>query len=191
MREHVEPILRAGVEVLGISIGALSDPALLDALCEAARVGGTRLRVVSGAIAGLDAISSAAVIGLDEVTHTVRKPPAALLPPEEARAVVAGGEPRELYLGPAREAARRFPENVNVAAAVSLAGIGLDRTQVRVIADPGVARNTHEVSVRGAFGTLEIRIQNIPSENPRTGRIVAPSLARGLRAYTEQIVVGG
>ncbi|MBI2756045.1 MAG: aspartate dehydrogenase [Chloroflexi bacterium] len=190
LRQHVPTLLRGGVEVLCISVGALGDPELLDSLLEAAAEGQSRLRVVSGAIAGLDAISAAATIGLDEVTHTIRKPPTSLLSVEEAAQVKASGEPRVLYRGPAREAARLFPENVNVAAAVSLAGIGLDRTIAQVVADPSVTRNTHEVSAKGAFGQLDIRMQNIPSENPKTGRIVAPSLARVLRSYSEPLVVG-
>jgi aspartate dehydrogenase len=164
---------------------------VLEEVRAAAERGGTRLRVPSGAIAGLDAISSASVGRIEHVIHTVRKPPNALLPEDEAAAVMAGGEPVELYAGSAREAARLFPANVNVVAAVSLAGIGLDRTQARVVADPSVTRNTHEVSVEGHFGKLMVRIENTPSENPKTGRIVALSVVRSLRAYGESVVVGG
>ncbi len=189
LRQHAPALLGAGVDVIAISVGAFSDHALLTALLDAARAGGARLRVASGAIAGLDAIGAAAVLGLDEVTHTVRKPPASLLPAEDAREVVRSGQAQVVYEGPAREAARLFPENVNVTAAVSLAGLGLDRTHVRVIADPAVSRNTHEVVARGAFGSLEVRMQNVPSQNPKTGRIVAPSLARALRSYTDTLVI--
>jgi aspartate dehydrogenase len=190
-RMHVPLLLEAGIEVLAISVGALADPAVAQRVTVAADHGGTRLRVPSGAIAGLDAISSAAVGRIDRVTHTVRKPPAGLLEPAEAAEVTAGGRARELFVGPAREAAIRFPANVNVVAAVSLAGIGLDRTMARVVADPSVTRNTHEVLVEGAFGRLELKIENEPSENPKTGRIVPLSLVRALRAYGEAIVVGG
>ncbi|HYH91742.1 MAG TPA: aspartate dehydrogenase [Candidatus Saccharimonadales bacterium] len=190
MRSVVPAFLAAGCDVIAISAGALADPDLVDEIRAAAERGAARLRVPSGAIAGLDAISAAAVGRIERVRHTVRKPPATLLPPDEAAAVVAAGEPRELYEGTAREAAIRFPANVNVVAAVSLAGIGLDRTMVQVVADPGVTRNTHEVLVEGAFGRLEVTIANTPSENPKTGVIVAQSLARVLRAYGETIVVG-
>jgi aspartate dehydrogenase len=190
LRAHVATILSAGIDVLSLSVGALADPSIHEAIEDAARRGGARLRVVSGAIAGLDAISSAAVGPIDRVRHTVRKPPATLLPEEEAAAVVESGESRELFSGTAREAALRFPANVNVVAAVSLAGIGLDRTEARVLADPSVVRNTHDVEVEGAFGRLRLTMENTPSDNPKTGRIVALSVARALRAYSEAIVVG-
>lgn len=190
-REHVPAILTAGVDVLGLSVGALADPDTYAAVTAAAERGGSRLRVASGAIAGLDAISAAAVGRVDRVTHTVRKPPISLLDADEAAALIAEGRPAELFAGPAREAALLFPANVNVIAAVSLAGVGLDRTEARVIADPAVTRNTHEVSVEGAFGRLFVRIENEPSDNPKTGRIVAMSVVRALRSYGEPIVVGG
>jgi aspartate dehydrogenase len=190
-RTFVPTFLGAGVEVIALSAGALADPATLDAVMDATEQGGSRLRVPSGAIAGLDAISAAAVGRLERVVHHVRKPPDALLDPDEAAEVVASGEPRVLFEGAAREAALRFPANVNVVAAVSLAGLGLDRTTTRVVADPSVTRNTHEVDVEGDFGRLTLSIENRPSDNPKTGVIVALSLARVLRAYGEPIVVGG
>jgi aspartate dehydrogenase len=183
-------ILASGIDCIAISVGALADPKTVDSLRVAAETGGSRLRIPAGAIAGLDAISAAAVGRIDSVTHTVRKPPAGLLEPDEAAAVIATGQPRLLFEGRAREAALLFPANVNVVAAVSLAGIGLDRTIARVVADPGVTRNTHDVHVEGAFGELHITIQNEPSENPKTGVIVAFSLARTLRATAESIVIG-
>ena len=191
MRSTVPELLAAGIDVLAISAGALADPATAAAIGQAADRGGSRLRIPSGAIAGLDAISAAAVGRVDRVVHTVRKPPIALLDADAAAAVVAGGVATTLFEGTAREAALRFPANVNVVAAVSLAGIGFDRTTARVIADPAVTRNTHEVLVEGDFGRLEIAIANTPSENPKTGLIVALSLARVLRGASEAIVVGG
>jgi aspartate dehydrogenase len=191
-RQHVPVLLAAGIDVISISVGALADPALLEETRAAAVRGGGRLRVPSGAIAALDAISAASVARIDRVVHTVRKPPPTLLDGAEAQAVLASGLERILYHGPAREATQRFPANVNVVAAVSLAGIGMDRTEARVIADPAVVHNTHDVEVEGEFGRLRLRIENVPSdENPRTGRIVALSLVRSLRALTEPIVVGG
>jgi aspartate dehydrogenase len=190
LKAHAEAILAGGADLLVISVGALADPDFEERLERAARRSGRRVHLASGAIAGLDAISAAAVGGLDSVTHSVRKPPGGLLPPDEAVAVLASGQPRLLYEGPAREAALRFPENVNVAAAVSLAGIGLDRTVVRIVADPTVTRNTHEIDVRGYFGELHLVVQNIPSENPKTARLTALSLIRALRRFTDPIVVG-
>ena len=190
-RAHVPDLLRAGLDVIAISVGALADPALLADVEAAAAEGKARLRIPSGAIAALDAISSANLGRIERVVHTVRKPPATLLDGPEADEVLASGQPRVLYDGPAREATQLFPANVNVVAAVSLAGIGLDRTVARVIADPSVERNTHEVEAIGDFGRLSVTMENIPTnDNPKTGRIVALSLARALRSLSERVVVG-
>lgn len=191
LRSYGADVLRAGLTLVTISVGALADDDLREELASAAAEHGGRLVIPSGAIAGLDALESARDAGLDRVTHTVRKPPMALLPPATADRVVAGGEPRVLYEGDAREATRRFPENVNVVAAVSLAGIGLDQTTVRVIADPTVSRNTHEVEASGDFGSISIRVQNVPGANPKTGRIVGPSVIRALRRLRSPVVLGG
>jgi aspartate dehydrogenase len=192
-RQHVPALLAAGIDVIAISVGVLADPDLLAEVERAAVVGGSRLRIPSGAIAGLDAISAAAAAGgLERVVHSVRKPPRTLLGDDEAEAVIRSGEARVLYDGPARAAAARFPANVNVVVAVSLAGIGLDRTECRVIADPAVTHTTHDVEIEGDFGRLQLRMENIPSDdNPKSGRIVALSLVRTLRARSEPIIVGG
>jgi aspartate dehydrogenase len=191
VRTLIPPFLEAGIECIVISIGALADPTVHERIRAAAERGGARVRVPSGAIAGLDAISAAAVGRVDRVTHTVRKPPRGLLPDDEATEVLASGTPRELYSGSGRDAALQFPANVNVVAAVSFAGVGLDRTTARIVADPNVDHNTHEVVIDGEFGRLSLTMQNVPSDNPKTGVIVALSLARTLRAYTETIIVGG
>ncbi len=190
LREHGLGALEAGCDLMTISVGALADDALLAALEHAARAAGRRVLVPSGAIAGLDMLNAARLAGLESVTHTVRKPPAALLPRDESAAVIASGQARVLYEGAAREAVRRFPENVNVVAAVSLSGIGLDRTIARVVADPWVTHNTHQVDASGAFGTIHIEVRNVPGPNPKTGLIVAPSVIRALQRLSAAIVVG-
>jgi aspartate dehydrogenase len=190
-RAHVPPLLAAGIDVIALSVGVLADDDLFAEVERSAVAGGGRLRIPSGAIAALDAISAAAVGGIDRVVHSVRKPPASLLDGDAATEVVRSGEARVLYDGPARAAARLFPANVNVVAAVSIAGIGFDRTEVRVIADPSVTHNTHEVEVEGAFGRLHVRIENVPSdENPKSGRIVPLSLVRALRGLSETVGAG-
>jgi aspartate dehydrogenase len=188
LRCHGPGVLRAGVDLVILSVGALADPALETEIVAAACAGRTRAIVASGAIGGLDAIGAAAVGGLERVTHTTRKPARALLTAEEAGRL---HEPRELFRGSAREGALRFPENINVAAAVSLAGLGLDRTEVCMVADPNLERNTHEVVARGTFGELRFEIRGIPSaDNPRTGRIVAMSVLHTLRRLRAPLVVG-
>lgn len=185
---HGPALLRGGCDVIAVSVGALAEPATYDALVAAATAGRGRLIVASGAIGGLDAIASATLGGLERVTHTTRKPPRSLLPADEADALTAA---REIFRGTAREGALRFPESINVAAAVSLAGIGLDRTEVCVIADPAVTRNHHEVLAEGIFGTFRVAIENVPSDdNPRTGRLVASSIVRALLRRRDPIVIG-
>lgn len=190
LKAHAESVLRQGKDLLMISVGAFADAAFQERVERTAHDYGRRVYLATGAIAGLDAISAAAIGGLDSVTHSIRKPPRGLLSSQEADEVERSGQPRELYSGPGREAAIRFPENVNVAAAISLAGLGLDKTVVRVVADPTVIRNTHEIEARGAFGELRIVLQNIPTENPKTGRLTAMSMIKALRNLTAPVVVG-
>jgi aspartate dehydrogenase len=188
VRAHVPALLRAGVDVLLVSVGALADPDLEAEIRQAALDGPAKAIVVSGAIGGLDALAAAAVGGLDRVTHTTRKPARALLPPAEAETL---REPRELFRGRAREGVLLFPESINVVAAVSLAGVGFDRTEVCVIADPDIERNQHDIVASGAFGELRFGIANIPSrDNPKTGRLVAMSVVHALHRYQSVLVVG-
>jgi aspartate dehydrogenase len=193
VQQHAEAVLRAGRNLLIISIGALADDELYDALCNAAAESGARLLLPSGAIGGLDAISSGALGGLDEVTITTRKPPAALQTDTERDRWLASAQdgPVLLYEGAAREAVRLFPANVNVAAALSLAGVGFDRTSIRIYADPGVTRNTHEVHAQGWFGELRFTIMNIPTENPKTGRITALSVIKAIRNVQAPVALVG
>ncbi|MBV9169196.1 MAG: aspartate dehydrogenase, partial [Chloroflexi bacterium] len=185
---HGPAVLRAGVDLILLSIGALADPSVEAALCESAHAGHARLEVASGAIGALDAIASAAVGGLDSVTHTTRKPAKALLDEAAARGLE---QPLEVFRGSAREGALKFPENINVAAAVAFAGLGLDKTEVCVVADPTLERNTHEVVARGSFGELRFSIAGVPTqENRRTGRLVAMSVVHALRRRQAWMAVG-
>jgi aspartate dehydrogenase len=185
------PALAAGVNLVALSAGALAEADFCDRLVAAARSAGRRVLVPSGGIGTLDLLSSAAVGELAEVRLVTRKPPNALLPPDEAARVVASGRAELLFDGLAREAARLFPENLNICAALALAGVGLDRTRVTVYADPAVERNTHRVSAHGYFGDYEFTLRNVPSSNPKTGRIVALSVVKTLRNLTRPLVVGG
>lgn len=193
---HVVPELAAkafaaGKDLMVISVGALLDhPEIMDQ----ARATGCRLIVPSGAIAGLDGIKSASSGHIDHVRLTSRKPPRAL---QGAPFLVQHGislegltEARELFFGPAREAVRGFPDNLNISAAISLAGIGPDRTTVRIYADPAVTRNCHDIEVEGEFGLLRVHIENIPSENPKTGRLTALSMVRAVRDAVDPVRIG-
>lgn len=181
----------AGKDLLVISVGALLDhPGII----ERARETGCRLLLPSGAIAALDGIKSACAGEVAHVTITTRKPPHGL---EGAPYLVENGisleglaEPKEIFSGTAREACRAFPANVNVSAAVSLAGLGPDETRIRILAVPGLERNCHEVEAEGEFGRLNMRIENVPTENPRTGRLTVLSMIRSLQDALDPVRVG-
>ncbi len=193
LRGYAERSLLSGRDYLTVSVGAFADDSLLTAVREAALSSGRRVLIPSGAIGGLDAVSAGAVGGLEEVTITTRKPPAAWKGTVAERTVDldAVREPVCLYEGGAREAAALYPQNVNVQAALGLAGIGLDKTRSRIYADPTVRHNTHEILARGAFGEVRMTIGNIPSdESPKTGRITAMSVIKALRNLTAPVVVG-
>jgi aspartate dehydrogenase len=193
LASYGEQVLRRGLTLVTTSAGVLADDAFRSRLIQVAVESGGRLVLPSGAIAGLDGIESAISTGLERVRHVVRKPPNALFDdPERVREVMAAGVPVTLFEGPAAEAVRLFPQNVNVVAMVSLAGLGFDRTTALVIADPAVTHNTHEVTAEGVFGRVSVKVENVPSpENPKTGLIVAGSVVRALRRLSDAVNVGG
>lgn len=193
VRQYAAASLIAGKDFLTLSVGAFADDSLLTQVKETATASGRQILAPSGAIGGLDALTAAAMGGLEEVAITTRKPPQAWRGTIAEQQVDLGSlaEPLCLYEGPAREAARLYPQNVNVQAALALAGIGLDRTHSRVYADPTVRHNTHEILARGSFGELRVTISNVPSEgSAKTGLITAMSLVKAIRYRTAPFVVG-
>ena len=191
-RDIAEPAVRAGRILVAISTAALLDnPDLVDL----ARATGAQIIVPSGAIMGLDAMRAAAERGIDTVTIITRKPPGGLAgaPHLVEHGIDVDGleAPLKVFEGSARQGARGFPANVNVAAALGLAGIGPDRTRLEIWADPGVVRNTHEIRLEAQAVRFTAKIEGVPSAaNPRTGRIVAPSVVATLRRFTAPLVVG-
>ncbi len=186
-----EPALRAGRTVVVLSCGALLDNMHL---VELAREHGGHILVPTGALLGLDAVIAAAEGKIHSVRMITCKPPAGLLgaPYLEQQGISLEGlqEPLRVFEGSAREAARGFPANLNVAVALSLAGIGPDRTRLEIWADPTVSRNTHSIEVESDAARFSMRIENVPSDNPRTGRITAQSVVALLRKMRSPLAIG-
>jgi aspartate dehydrogenase len=191
LRAIVEPVLRQGKTAVVISAGALLEN---DDLIDIARTHGGRILVPTGALIGLDAVAAAGIGVIHSVTMVSRKPVGGL---KGAPFIVQNGididglrEPLRLFAGSAREAAKGFPANLNVAVALSLAGIGPDRTQVEIWADPTVTRNVHRIEVEADSARFSMVIENVPSENPKTGRITALSVIALLRKQRAALAVG-
>jgi aspartate dehydrogenase len=192
LRQYAERTLRSGRDMLAVSVGALADESLLSSIRQATEESNRRLLIPSGALGALDAISAGATGAIEEVTLVVRKAPAAWkgTAAEEVASRVTN-VPICFYEGRAREATRAFPQNVNVLAALSLAGIGFDQTNVKMYVDPTVKHNTFELTSRGEFGELKVELKNRPyPENPKTGHLVVLSLIKAIRRLQERIIVG-
>jgi aspartate dehydrogenase len=187
----VRPLLDAGKRVIVLSVGAiLSHPDLIDL----ARTRGGQIIVPTGALLGLDAVCAAAEGKIESVTMVTRKPIAGLLGApyliENNIDISKLTDAKLIFRGSAREAAKGFPANLNVAVALSLAGIGPDKTTLEIWADPTVTRNIHRIVVKSDSSSIDMTIANIPSENPRTGRITALSVISLLRKITAPVRVG-
>jgi aspartate dehydrogenase len=185
------PMLEAGKAVMVLSAGALLPrPELI----ELAKAHGGQIIVPTGALLGLDAVTAAAEGTIHSVRMVTRKPPNGLAgaPYLEANGISVEGlnGPKRVFSGTARDGAAGFPANVNVAAALSLAGIGPDRTMMEIWADPTVDRNCHTIEVDSDSARFTLKIENVPSENPKTGRITALSVLAALRKLRSPLRVG-
>jgi aspartate dehydrogenase len=164
----VLPLLRQGVDVIVASVGALAEPGLPEKLAEAAAAGGAQLTLVPGAIAAIDALAAASQLRLD---------------------LRSLAKPHTIFTGNARDAARLYPKNANVAAMIALAGIGFERTEVTLIADPAIVRNTHTMLAQGEFGELEVKVSAAPLvDNPKTSALAALSVQRAVRQKLSAVV---
>lgn len=170
-----------------ISIGALVDIDFYQKLQTLTRSFDRNIYLPSGAIGGLDVIKSANVMGgLDSISLTTRKPTQALTDGEE----VVENE-KVLFEGAAKDAIMQFPKNANVAIILSLAGVGVEHTKVKIIMDPSVERNIHEVKAAGDFGEVNIKLENNPSPtNPKTSYLTALSILSALKSLEDAIKIG-
>lgn len=195
VRDHAETLLKQGIAVIVLSGGALCDDALREKLERAAQASGALLYVPSGGIGGLDALKAACVAGVDEVTIAVTKPAAAW----KGIAYVeklgidldALRGPYVLFDGAAREGVPHFPANVNIAAVLSMAGIGFDRTRLKVVADPALIYNTHFIEIRGKTGNISIKLENVPApDNPKTAWLACYSALAALKQVKSPVRYG-
>src|SRR5690242_3446164 len=191
LEDICRPMLQAGKRVMVLSAGGLLPR---PHLVELAKANGGQIIVPTGALLGLDAVAAAAEGEIHSVRMITRKPPAGLSGApylvKKGISVTGLNAAKRIFAGTAREAAAGFPENVNVVAALALAGIGPDRTTIEIWADPAVARNCHTIEVDADSARFSLAIENIPSENPKTGRITALSVLAALRKLNAPLRVG-
>jgi aspartate dehydrogenase len=191
LAEIAPKTLGRGRDLVVLSCGGLLGR---DDWVKLAEANGARIYVPSGAIAGLDGVKGARVGAITAVTMETRKPPRGLAGApwiEQQRIDLdAIRQDTVIFEGPATEACRAFPANVNVLAALSLAGIGPEKTRIRIWAVPGLTRNQHRITIEGEFGSLRIEVENVPSENPRTGKLSYLSTIALLRDLGATLRVG-
>lgn len=191
LSDIVTPFLTAGKQAIVLSVGALL---FNEHLRDVAKEHGGTIVVPTGALLGLDAVIAAAEGNINSVRMVTRKPPAGLkgAPHLEQHNISVDGltEPLKVFEGNARDAARGFPANLNVVVALALAGVGPDETRLEIWADPTVTRNTHTIHVDSDSASFNMTIENIPSDNPKTGRIVSQSVVALLRKMGAALRVG-
>ena len=191
VRSIVAPFVTNGKTAIVLSVGALLEN---EDLIELAKQHGGQIMVPTGALIGLDAVTAAAAGEIHSVRMVTRKPVQGLAGApylvENNIDIEQITEPLKIFDGTAREAAKGFPANLNVAVALSLAGIGPDRTRLEIWADPALTRNVHRVEVESDSARFSMSIENVPSENPKTGLITALSVIAYLRKQRASLRVG-
>ena len=181
--DYAEIVLKAGKDLILMSVGSLFDDRFTKKLIKTAKDKKCKIHLPSGAICGVDGIFSASIGGLNEVTLVTTKPPEAFGKSIDVRSV--------LFKGTAREAVKKYPSNINVAASLSLAGKGFDETQVQIVADPVVSRNSHKILAHGTFGRLRIELENMPNpNNPGSSYMASLSAIATLKRIIDPLQIG-
>jgi aspartate dehydrogenase len=195
VRQYAPMVLEGGKDILIMSVGAFADEELFDRCVSLAKEKKCRIFIPTGALCGVDGLKSASMGKVEEVLLISTKPVTAL---EDNEYLKAKGmnlenlkEPLLVFEGNARDASKNFPKTANVAATLSLAGIGFDKTKVRIIADPSTDRNIHDVHVKGEFGEFKVVTHNYPSErNPRTSILALLSAMSVVKTLTGVVWIG-
>lgn len=187
--------LENGLDLIPVSVGSLVDSDLLESLKEAAIKGGSIFHIPSGGIGGMDALQAASIVGIDKVAMNVRKIPRAWksVPYVNQKGfdLEALTEPLVLFQGVARDCVKEFPQDVNIASVLSLAGIGFERTAIRIIADPFVSVNKYEIEWEGVAGKCNIVFENVHApENPKTTYLSALSALATLKRIRAAYRIG-
>ena len=194
-RTILPKVVSRGVDIMIMSVGALVDDDFKNSVSEKAKACEARIFIPSGAVCGTDGLRSSSVGELDEVELVTTKGPKSLTGIQyvidKGIDVEAVKEKTVVYSGPAREAVKLFPKNVNVAATVSLLGIGFDRTKVTVVLDPETHSNSHELRIKGEFGMMTCHTYNVPSpDNPKTSYLAAMSAISALKRIVRNEWIG-
>lgn len=195
VRNHALSVLQNRKNLMIMSVGALLDESVFEVLLDAAKEYKKQIYLPSGAIAGLDAIKSVKD-ELDSITLTTTKNPNALAGAKffETNNIELDKitKPTTIYEGTAKEAVKLFPANINVAALLSLAGLGSQKTLVKIIADPTTDKNIHQIEAKGKFGKFTINVENVPDpSNPKTSRLAILSAIECLRSVcSDDIRIG-
>lgn len=193
VESYAVPTLDLGLDLLVVSIGSLADEARWAKVKAAAERSTAKLMLPPGALPGIDALSAAKLAGLTRVSLRSAKPPKAWkgTPAEDKHDLDAITIATVIYSGNAREAALLFPKNANIAATTALAGIGFEKTEVELIADPAVTQNVHRIQAEGVFGSMTTEIKANPSpDNPKTSHMAALSIMRILENRASAIILG-
>jgi len=183
VRQYAQKVLTKGKDLILMSIGSLFDDTFREDLTEIAKEHKCKIYLPSGAVCGIDGILSASLDRIDKVTLVTTKPPSSLGKKIEKRTV--------LFHGSARDAVKKFPKNINVAANLSIAGIGFDKTIVEIVADPVATRNSHKILAHGGFGRLRAEVENMPNpNNPGSSYLASLSAIATLKKILNPIQIG-